>query len=190
VPSLIILVEQLLRFDNGRGLTRSGLRHLLNSHILTSASMDRLSFSHSRRASAASASMLEMFPALESRLSSKARQSEGSKSFRDSVIELQNSHISHLAEENIRRKSLLTDQELYLYKLTEKINTSYPDSLRNPCLLSEIAWNFREKVPKSKKFKNEIEYLECFTGTVAVVSIFFKRKVYRLLKFVKFTNKK
>jgi hypothetical protein len=142
--------------------------------------MDRLSFSHSRRASSASAVISEMFPAVESRLSSRGRRSEGSKSFRDSVIELHNSHKSHLAEENIKRKSIVADQEPALYKLTEKINTSYPDSLRNPCLLSQIAWAFRGKVPKSKNIKNGIEYLDCFAGTVAVVSIFSKRKLYRL----------
>lgn len=131
-----------------------------------------------------------MFPALESKISSNGRKSDGSKNLRESVIELQQSQQTHLAQENFRRKPSTIDQEPLLYKLTEKINTFFlPDYVVNPSLLSQIGCVFRERVPKTVNTNNDIQFLDCFTGTVAVVSIFYKRKVYILLKFVKITNK-
>ena len=132
--------------------------------------MERLSIAHSRRASI---DVADLFPAVEARMSSKGRQSLDSRNLRESVLELHHSQQLSLAQEysSKGRRQSRNDHDLFLFKLTERINTSFVEKLNHPCILSEVAWAFRERVPKSKNSKNSIEYLDCFTGTVAVVNL-------------------
>lgn len=123
--------------------------------------MERLSNSHSRKASL---SISDFFTPQES-VTTKSRNS--TTNFRDSVLELQHSQQSHLALESKRRTSISTQ-----YASSHE-HISFFDKLVHRSLLTQIAWVFRQVVPKSKNIKNGIEYLDCFTGTVAVVSNFF-----------------
>lgn len=131
--------------------------------------------SHTRRESLP---IVDFFTPLET-IPPKRRSS--SANLKESVLELQQSQQSQLALE-LRRRSSASIQHESTQNDSSREPINFFGKLLHRSILSQVAWVFRLMVSKSRNCKNGIEYLDCFTGTIAVVCIFlFKTRIQYVL---------